>query len=347
MYADDQHYIDPHLLVNGSIMESEGKTRSLSLLPEVRYTGMESVPIVLGGEIGKTWFNGTDLEAGERSQGSFWVSSTAIVKTGLEIPFDVSFYPSLRYDGYSDVGTNFAPRLGVNIGLLKDPALRLRSSVGKNFRVPTFNDLYWIAGGNPALRPERSLSFDAGLLAQYDLWGKWTLDIDYFSIATKDRILWTPTSGTFWTPKNISKTFSRGVELEAKWESAKMFAAIASTWTVATKTSEDFPGDPTTGKQLVYVPRQSVSVTAGFHTGGLHIYVQNEWTSYRYTTENNDRFLPSFNVTSAAARYDLPITPLRTFVKAEVTNLFGTQYQVLALYPMPLQEVRLSVGGEL
>lgn len=348
LYADDQHYIDPHLLLNGTYLRSDGKTRSVSVLPEIRYTGVNGLPIVVGGEVGRTWFNSSDLHAGTRDQRCLYVSSTATIGTGLEAPFEVSIFPSIRYDHFSDAGGNLAPRLGVNVGLLKDPAMRVRSSIGKSFRVPTLNDLYWIAGGNPALKPERSLSFDAGIIAEFTWGGKWAIDVDYFSIATKDRILWTPTSGTYWTPKNISEVFSRGVELEARWEVWGMLElAFASTWTVATKTSEDFPGDPTKDKQLVYVPRQSVSATAGFHRGGLHVFIRNGWTSYRYTTEINDRFLPSFNVTAAAARLDLTMASIQAFVKIEATNLFGTKYQVLALYPMPLQEVRVTIGGQL
>jgi iron complex outermembrane receptor protein len=247
------------------------------------------------------------------------------------------------------VEAGLSPRIGINIGLWKEPLLRLRSSYGKSFRIPTFNDLYWIAGGNPSLRPERSNSFDLGALAEYQWNGSWSLDVSYFSIQSRNRILWTPTSGTFWSPRNISEVNSRGLELEGRWEgfNRTLSVTVASTWMKAAKTSEDFPGDPTSGKQLVYVPRQTVSISAGLHVGDLHLSVRHVWTSYRYTTEINDRFLRSFGVTDASARYAIPLGAVRAFVKLEATNIFGTKYQVLALYPMPLQEARVTVGGEL
>jgi outer membrane cobalamin receptor len=348
-YVDDQHYNDPHLLLNGFPLRSDGKTRAVTFAPEIRYSGMDGSTIVLGGEVGKALFNGTDLNTGERNQWSFFFTGVSTLDTRTVVPFEVSFFPSLRYDGFSDVEGGLSPRLGVNIGLWKDPALRIRSSFGKSFRVPTFNDLYWITGGNPSLKPERSLSFDVGALAEYVWEGNWSLDMSYFSIRTSDRILWTPTTGTYWSPKNISEVSSRGLELEGKWQGfdGMIDVALASTWTTVTKASEDFPGDPTKDKQLVYVPRQSVSATAGIHLGELHLFVQHAWTSFRYTTETNDRFLPSFGVTSAAVRYGIPIGSLRGFAKLEGTNLFGTKYQVLTLYPMPLQELRVTIGGEL
>lgn len=237
----------------------------------------------------------------------------------------------------------------MNIGLWKEPLLRIRSSYGSSFRIPTFNDLYWIAGGNPSLRPERSNSFDLGALAEHEWNGYWFLDLSYFSIQSKDRILWSPTSGTFWSPRNISEVRSRGVELEGRWEgfSRMLSVTITSSWTKVTKASEDFPGDPTKDKQLVYIPRQTISASVALHLGNLQLSMQHAWTSYRYTTEMNDRFLPSFGVTDASLRYAVPIGGARGFVKLEATNIFGTRYQVITLYPMPLQEARVTVGGEL
>jgi vitamin B12 transporter len=346
LYADDQHYIDPHLLLNGAPMQSDGKTRAVTISPELRYSGIEGMPLLLGGEIGKSWFTGTDLRAGSRNQWSAFLTAVATLETGA-LPFEILLLPSLRYDGFSDVEGGLSPRLGVNIGLWKEPSLRIRSSVGKSYRVPTFNDLYWTAGGNPALKPERSFSVDAGVLAEAEWHGRWSLDASYFSIRTSDRIIWTPTTGTYWSPKNIADVSSRGFEVEATWKGFEgiLDVTLASTWTTATKTSEDFPGDLTKDKELVYVPRQTASATAGLHLAKLHLSVQHAWTSYRYTTETNDRFLPSFGVTSAALKYAFPMGPVEGFVKLESSNLFDTKYQVLSLYPMPLREMRLTVGA--
>jgi iron complex outermembrane receptor protein len=247
------------------------------------------------------------------------------------------------------VDGDVSPKLGVNIGLLGSPVLRFRSSYGKSYRVPTFNDLYWIAGGNPDLKPERSLSFDSGLLFGGEWGGAWTIDINYFDIRTRDRIAWTPSSGTFWSPKNLSEVTSKGVEVEGSWTGfdGQLQLSVTSSWNTVTKTSEDFQGDPTKGKQLIYVPKQTVSGMAIVILGDIRIYLQHNWTSFRYTTETNDRFLPSYAVTSAAIKYSLPLGSLRGFLKLESTNIFNSKYQVIALYPMPLREVRATVGGEL
>jgi outer membrane cobalamin receptor len=77
------------------------------------------------------------------------------------------------------------------------------------------------------------------------------------------------------------------------------------------------------------------------------LLLRHSWISYRYTTEINDRFLPAYSLESAALRYKLPVGPFNASVKAEVNNIFNTSYQVVALYPMPLREVRVTLEAGL
>ncbi|MRR13489.1 TonB-dependent receptor, partial [bacterium] len=142
---------------------------------------------------------------------------------------------------------------------------------------------------------------------------------------------------------------STGVEAEARWSGfgGMLTLAVNSTWTDARKTSEDYPGDPTTYKKLIYVPPQTFSAWAAVELGDLRLFVEHSWSSYRYTTESNDAYVSSYSVTSATAAYRFPLGSVRLFLKGELTNIFRTQYEVLALYPMPLQEFRVTAGGEL
>jgi outer membrane receptor protein involved in Fe transport len=149
-----------------------------------------------------------------------------------------------------------------------------------------------------------------------------------------------------WSPRNVGDVLSRGIELEAKWSgfSGHLQLGIQSTLSEAVKRSEDYPGDATEGKQLLYVPPQTVRVEAEVRLGSLAAYCSYLHVSHRYTTETNDRFLPSYGVTSAAIRWEFGGDAVRFHMKAEGTNLFDTSYQVIAQYPMPLRSFRFSSG---
>ena len=84
--------------------------------------------------------------------------------------------------------------------------------MGKVYRFPTINDLYWSPGGNENLNPENGYSTDLGLL--------WTKDLSntqlYFEPTIYSRwidnwIIWQPT-GTYWSPMNVKKVWNRGIE---------------------------------------------------------------------------------------------------------------------------------------
>lgn len=342
-------YNDPGVLIGGVPLSSDGKNRAVQITPELAFGGSPALTGSVGADLGYASYVGSDLSDATRRYAALFVTTQHAFETGWTVPFEVNLFPSLRYDAFSDVKGDLSPRLGVNLGLVRSPELRLRSTVGKNFRAPTFNDLYWIAGGNPELQPERSFSFDAGILGSYEWAGTWTVEATYFDITTSNRILWTPTSGSYWSPKNIGEVRSSGVELEARWSGldGMLTLSVSSTWTDARKTSADYPGDPTQYKKLIYVPPQTFIAWATFALGDLRLYLEHSWSSYRYTTESNDAYVGSYAVTSATAAYRFPLGALRLVLKGEITNIFNESYQVLALYPMPLREFRVTAGVEL
>ncbi|MDE6108714.1 MAG: TonB-dependent receptor, partial [Muribaculaceae bacterium] len=55
------------------------------------------------------------------------------------------------------------PALMVDAILWPRIGLSARASVARNYRYPAINDLYFMPGGNPDLRPEKGFSYDAGL----------------------------------------------------------------------------------------------------------------------------------------------------------------------------------------
>ena len=342
-------YTDPRTLINGREVSSDYTNRAFILTPEVRYSADPSFSAAAGLEYAAASLVSNEVINSRRFQRSAFLSLRHTVALPFEVPFEAILYPSVRYDGFSGLKGDASPRIGINIGLLREPALRLRASAGRSFHAPVLNELYWKAGGNPDLRPERAVSFDAGVRAEIPLAGTLRVDASYFSSDTRDRIVWLPGAGGIWSPKNIASVKSTGAEAEASWTGFEggLVLTLSSTWTDVKKTSADFPGDPTTGKRLVYTPRQTAFASAEFRMWDAGLVIRNSWYSYRYTTEMNDRFLPSFSVTSAALSYTIPAGDLKATAKLEVNNLFDASYQLIASYPMPLREIRGTVGVEL
>jgi len=342
-------YTDPGVLINGEIENSYYMNRVFAFTPEAHFTLSPGFGGNAGLELARAGIESNDINPATRIQRSFFVTTRHVITLPWLIPHEMILYPSIRYDSFSDVTGDVSPRLGLNLGVLESPLLRLRASYGRSFRAPVFNDLYWKTGGNPSLRPERATAFDAGLVAELPLAGTLRIDASYFVIDASDRIVWIPGPGGLWSPVNITAVRSRGVETEAVWTgfSGALTLTVNSTWSDVRKTSADYPGDPTQGKHLIYTPGQTAFLSAICSLGGADLVLQHSWVSYRYTTEFNDRYLPGYRVTSAAIRYWVPLGSFKAWVKGEVNNIFNTSYQVIALYPMPLREFRATLGVEL
>jgi outer membrane cobalamin receptor len=345
----DQRYTDPLLVLDNVPLHSFSVNRSVLLSPEIRGDFSPAVKSIAGLEIGRSWIRSNEVQDAIRWQRSAFLATEHRFALPSSVPFEIALYPSLRYDSFSDVDGDISPKLGINLGLLRQPSLRLRSSYGKSYRIPTFNDLYWRQGGNPLLKPERSVSFDVGLAARLHLLGFVNMEAGYFSIATRDRIVWTPGAGSVWSPRNIAQAESHGVEAQVNWIDTRGLVSLTvnSTWTTARKTSADYPGDATRGKILIYTPRQTVHLTAQLFAEPFSASVEHGWVSHRYTTETNDRTLPAYGVTSATARIRIPVGKWTGVAKLEASNLFNTSYQVIALFPMPGREFRITLGAEL
>ncbi len=111
---------------------------------------------------------------------------------------------NLRQDHYSDFGS--ASTWLAGYGYRLSDAWRLSATASTGFNAPTFNDLYYPFGGNPALRPERLKSAELGL--QYAA-GAQEVRATLFDNRFTDLIA----SDAFFNRINVGRARVRGVEL--------------------------------------------------------------------------------------------------------------------------------------
>jgi len=111
---------------------------------------------------------------------------------------------NLRQDDYSDFGMATTGLFGYGYRLT--PTVRVRANTSTGFMAPTFNDLYYPYGGNPALRPEHLRSNE--IAAQYAS-GAHDLRVTYFDNQFTDLI----GNNSSYVRTNIAKAQNKGVEL--------------------------------------------------------------------------------------------------------------------------------------
>jgi iron complex outermembrane receptor protein len=120
---------------------------------------------------------------------------------------------TLRVDRYNEFGASWSPSLGA--GWWPTQRLRLRASLGRAFRVPTFTERYYSDPANLArtdVGPEHAWAGEGG--ADVFLGGEWALHATVFGRADHDVIDWLrPSTLVRWQTYNVRDVDTKGVEL--------------------------------------------------------------------------------------------------------------------------------------
>lgn len=212
---------------------------------------------------------------------------------------------------------------------------RLKANVSRNFRIPTFNDLYWTGAGNTELHPETALQYDIGNEWQ----GKgYRFTLTGFQGKIRDMIRWVPSSGGIFRPENVDRVETRGVEVTGHYETAlgKHRLAFDGTYSYTESKNE------ATGRQLIYVPYHKATASVGYGWKAYRLTLQHLFTGEIYMQSDNDpnRILDAYNVTNLLASAKIG-THLDLGVR--VNNLFDSRYASVEGRPMPLRHYSMNI----
>lgn len=123
-----------------------------------------------------------------------------------------SFSAGVREEIYDTGDGQFSPT--VSAGVWLRAGLKLKGSVSRAFRLPTFTDLYYHDPanlGNPDLKPETAWDYEAGL--QWDNGGRYRAELTLFHRREKNDIDYIRSSPTdIWQAANIQRLNFTGVE---------------------------------------------------------------------------------------------------------------------------------------
>ncbi|MBU0765411.1 MAG: TonB-dependent receptor [Bacteroidetes bacterium] len=237
------------------------------------------------------------------------------------------------------------PSIGFTGKIVKP--VTLNGNVSRNYRVPTFNDLYWKVCGNPDLKPEYGWSEELGLAVNehpgaFSITGHTTA----FNSTITDWIIWLP-AGQIWTPQNIKKVWSRGIEndLNIKYRNKSLMICLSGnySYTKSTDRETDEGADATTGMQLIYVPvhKGNCNITAEYK--GIYLSYTHNFTGSRFTTADNTRLLEPYDTGQLSIFKSIKINEISVRIQFDINNTWNEIYQVMAWYAMPQRNYRLSI----
>jgi len=240
------------------------------------------------------------------------------------------------------------------------PALSLRWQNGNvleagfsascNYRLPTFNDLYWPNAGNPNLRPEQGWNQSLYLKARQD-WEKWAavFQLSGFNYNVRDWIIWLPEGGLF-RPENVRQVWSRGgaarLRLMRELGRGSILLEANYSYTRSTNEGSRHTADLSIGKQLIYIPLHQGGASLAWQSGSWHAAYLQEWAGRTYILSDNSGWLPGFALGALRLSRDWRRKAFsgRFYIKLE--NLWGENYELVANRPLPGRHYRIGLNIE-
>lgn len=270
---------------------------------------------------------------------------------------NLSLATVMREEAHGNKFAPVIPAVFADVILYKPLNLVLKSSIARNYRYPSMDDLYYQPGGNPDLKPEKGFTYDAGV--EFGVKKKqWMLrgNVTAFDSHISDWILWTPNPKGFWVPSNVKKVHNYGIEATLSGEimmakdlklSASGNYAYTPSKNVGEKTNDN---DASIGKQLCYIPLVSANLNTRLQWKTWTLGCL--WNHYgeRFTTTSNEvnditgRLKPYY-MTDLSLEKSLRIHKVKMSIKGVVNNLLDTEYVTVLSHPMPGRnyEVYLTV----
>lgn len=250
----------------------------------------------------------------------------------------ISFETKIRKDFNSDYNVPFSYGLGAKFKINNQKYIRVNSS--KNYRVPTFNDLYWPGQGNLNLVPETSYQAELGFGFKGE---KVMTDIGLYYIRGIDKISWVPNADPnrpgVWVPINIGKTSHKGIELELNirenFNQHRFHFQLNYNYTLARNEE--------TNTFLIYVPKHVVNANLSYSYRKVSVFYQQLFNDQVFTTESNSEnfTVPFFFVANLGVNYHIQQN-LTAGIK--VNNLYNEKYEIITRRPMRNRNINFNIN---
>ncbi|PWB19969.1 TonB-dependent receptor [Flavobacterium sp. HTF] len=214
---------------------------------------------------------------------------------------------------------------------------RVKLNASKNFRMPTYNDLFWEGSGNPDLKPETSYQAEIG----NEFFTKnFSLSVTTYYNSIKDLLRWVPTDGggDVWKPENTDKVRAYGAEVLLEWKkrTGNHNFTINGTYAYTISEGKQVIKKESVYKQLIYVPYHKATGSVSYSWKKISSYFQYLYTGEVYTTPFNNPALKvkDYNVGNVGADYDFGKKNSYK-IGVQILNVWNENYQPVISRQMP------------
>jgi vitamin B12 transporter len=225
----------------------------------------------------------------------------------------------------------------------------LKGNISRNSKIPTMNDLFWMPGGNRDLKNEYAYMYELLFEMRHKFEPYFNIDWDVavFSNRIKDMIQWLPGEYSYWSPSNIRNVNTQGVETSASlgYSSGNLRASLNLGYSfISAENASQSVYELSDGKQLIYIPENQASSLLVMKFHNFYSSLKSSYVGKRFTSADNSKYLHSYLLNDLTAGSFVTISQISFDLSLSVNNIFNTEYQSLAYYPMPGRSFFLKIS---
>ena len=259
----------------------------------------------------------------------------------------LSLNAAAEYSGYFDrgEGSRHAISPSVDFRMRVIDGLDIVGFARRAYRVPMFNELYYVGYGNPDLKPEDAWLTDLGVDFHRQVSRTWNLKakVDGFYNILSNKITSAPTAEdpNIWLPYNIGKVRSIGLDLvtgadftHGDWKGEMDLRYSYQSAVDRTPDSYSY------GQQIPYIAKHTVTASVKASWKGYELNPRWVLKSGRNDATGN---LADWNTLDLTLSKTFKLRgPLSLGINIAAKNLLDCRYELVSGYPMP---GRSFIGG--
>lgn len=260
----------------------------------------------------------------------------------------LSLNAASEYSGYFDrgEGSRHALSPSVDFRVRVIDGLDIVGFARRAYRVPMFNELYYVGYGNPDLKPEDAWLTDLGVNFHRQVSRTWNLKakVDGFYNILSNKITSAPTAEdpNIWLPYNIGKVRSIGLDVvigtEFTYGEWKGEMDLRYSYQSAVDRT---PDSYSYGQQIPYIAKHTVTASVKASWKGYELNPRWVLKSGRNDATGN---LADWNTLDLTLSKTFKIRgPLSLGINIVAKNLLDCRYELVSGYPMPGRSVLAGI----
>lgn len=223
------------------------------------------------------------LTLGEGDEANFSLSKQEIASVALMGTYQLNVASGFELGVKNEVAKDYENPFLFSAGYFYNKAhYQLKVNASKNYRIPTFNDLYWNPGGNLNLTPEKSYQFDVNNGLKFR---KGHINLSTYYISIDDMIRWVPTNTGFWEAQNTHKVSIYGAEFNFGVHSKINMHTFSLSGNYAFTKSINNDNN----KQLTYTPLHKANMQVQYQYKNFSVTPSYVHVGNVFTTSSNDK----------------------------------------------------------